>query len=437
MSNMPQTPQTKQSQNSNNKRSNHTMETPVIESVRRNHPLLRSVAAIVVVAFSMLILSPAAAATRAEIERQQKEATTEAGVEQQLSRVVRQLEHRLTTIQRKLNAAENAQSDQQQLKPLQQQLKNLDRQVQQKFTRIEADLIAKGLPAKILERHQTMVGSYQAELATMLANLIAIEAATDDHSRQQGIEQALQHLQSKQQQRAQQPFDPNNLPNRSHKADPNNRPKQHQNEFLQAGLYNTPFIKLAALGDFSFDKLAGASDPAYLAETDEIILTQALQDKAVELNHDPIQIYRWVRNNIEWQPTWGSIQDAELVFETKRGNSMDISGLTIALLRASGIPARYVHGTIEIPEERYRNWAGGFSSIVAAADYAQSGGIPTTTVTTAGQIDRVQIEHIWVEAAIDYLPSRGAKNLDADSWVQLDPSYKQYMPNQAVYPPPQ
>jgi hypothetical protein len=36
------------------------------------------------------------------------------------------------------------------------------------------------------------------------------------------------------------------------------------------------------------------------------------------------------------------------------------------------------------------------------------------------------MEHIWVEAAIDYLPSRGAVNRSADSWLPLDASYKQY-----------
>ena len=31
-----------------------------------------------------------------------------------------------------------------------------------------------------------------------------------------------------------------------------------------------------------------------------------------------------------------------------------------------------------------------------------------------------------MDAAIDFFPSRGAKNRSADSWVALDPSYKQY-----------
>jgi len=120
------------------------------------------------------------------------------------------------------------------------------------------------------------------------------------------------------------------------------------------------------------------------------------------------------------------MQNADLTLSAGRGNAMDIASLTIALLRASKIPARYVHGTIDIPEAHFRNWAGGFTNIYAAMDFAASGGIPTTPVTSGGQVTKVRIEHIWVEAAIDYQPSRGAKNRDADSWVPMDPSYKQY-----------
>ena len=169
----------------------------------------------------------------------------------------------------------------------------------------------------------------------------------------------------------------------------------------------------AALGDFKFDKLPGASDPAYRA-------------KAAELAHNPVKIYHWVRNNVEWLPTWGATQDADVTLGSQRGNALDIASLLIALLRASDIPARYVHGTIEVPEDKFRNWAGGFTSITAVADYAASGGIPVTTVVSGGKITKVQLEHIWVEAAIDFYPSRGAVNKSADSWVQLDPSFKQY-----------
>ncbi|HEY5604472.1 MAG TPA: transglutaminase-like domain-containing protein [Gammaproteobacteria bacterium] len=183
-------------------------------------------------------------------------------------------------------------------------------------------------------------------------------------------------------------------------------------------------VKVAALGDFTYGNLPGASDPAYLAATTEVTLSDAITAKAAELNHDPVTIYHWVRNHIQWQPAWGAMQTADLTLSAQRGNTMDIASLLIALLRASQIPARYVHGAIDVPEAPFRNWAGGFTNINAAADFAASGGIPTTTVVTGGKIASVKMEHIWVEAAIDYQPSRGAKNLDADSWVAMDPSFK-------------
>jgi hypothetical protein len=45
---------------------------------------------------------------------------------------------------------------------------------------------------------------------------------------------------------------------------------------------------------------------------------------------------------------------------------------------------------------------------------------------SGGVIETIRMEHIWVEAAIDYQPSRGVVNRAADSWIAMDPSYKQY-----------
>jgi hypothetical protein len=73
---------------------------------------------------------------------------------------------------------------------------------------------------------------------------------------------------------------------------------------------------------------------------------------------------------------------------------MDIAGLTLALLRASGIPARYIHDTVEVPAERFATWAGGFETARTAADFVASGGIPVTTVTVGGRIDRMCLEHL-------------------------------------------
>jgi hypothetical protein len=155
-------------------------------------------------------------------------------------------------------------------------------------------------------------------------------------------------------------------------------------------------------------------------------LTDSIKAKAAELNYDALAIYNWVRNNVEWLPTWGAIQSADHTLGSLKGNSMDISSLLIALYRASGIPARYVHGTLDVPMDQFMNWAGGFTNAEAALRFASSGGIPTEGVLTGGKLVTARMEHIWVEAAIDFEPSRGAKNKSADAWIAMDPSYKQY-----------
>jgi hypothetical protein len=205
------------------------------------------------------------------------------------------------------------------------------------------------------------------------------------------LHSARERLGSKPHRRPQQPFDPENLPTRGLTPDPGNQPRTDPADFHRSGLFDTPYARLAALGDFRLDGLPGAEDPAFLAESDEVVLTPVIRAKAAELGHDPVRIYHWVRNTIDWQPGWGAAQDAELTLGAGRGNAMDIASLLIALLRASGIPARYVHGTVEIPEDRFRNWAGGFADIAAAADYAASSGMPITTLVAAGRIAAVRL----------------------------------------------
>ncbi len=84
---------------------------------------------------------------------------------------------------------------------------------------------------------------------------------------------------------------------------------------------------------------ASAAD---LAETPEIQFTPAILAKAQELEHKPIRIWEWVRNNIEFVPTYGSIQGADMCLQTKQCNDIDTASLLIALLRASNVSARYV-----------------------------------------------------------------------------------------------
>ena len=109
---------------------------------------------------------------------------------------------------------------------------------------------------------------------------------------------------------------------------------------------------------------------------------------------------------------------------------MDTASLLIALLRASGIPARYVYGSVEVPAEQMMNWVGGAKTIDAAQQVLGQGGIPNVALISGGKISAVRIEHVWVETLIQYQPGRGAKHVPGqsvpDTWVPLDGSFKQY-----------
>lgn len=191
-------------------------------------------------------------------------------------------------------------------------------------------------------------------------------------------------------------------------------------------------------------KAASAADivppaAADLAETEDVQLTPAIRAKAAALNYSPVEIYNWVRNNIEFLPTYGSIQGSDMTLLTGKGNAFDTASLTIALLRASGIYAKYVYGAVEIPADQVQNWVGNVKTPEAAQSLMSQGGIPNVALVSGGKIAAFRLEHVWVEAYVNYYPSRGAnhrgepantpaspRGTPGDTWVPFDASFKQF-----------
>ena len=114
------------------------------------------------------------------------------------------------------------------------------------------------------------------------------------------------------------------------------------------------------------------------------------------------------------------------------------------LLRAAGIPARYQFGTIEVGTEQLQNWVGGATKPEAAQQIIAQGGIANRGLIEGGRFAKVRMEHVWVQAYVNWAPSRGNKNAGSalnptqtpaqhvnpnaqlNAWVPLDASYKQY-----------
>lgn len=404
---------------------------------------IKGIACIVILTFGGLVTSPAIAAVKQEVQKIQwshpdnkaaELSKTLKGVHQLLDNL--QLSVPTTTAATKTATTSAAFSNKQadafkvarkQLIAYRDQLKTLDKDTLDQFASVKAHLLKHHLPQVILDREAKAEATYKSRMTALMTQLNAANAATDNATFQQHVLKMKAQLDQQMKEHPKTHFDPNNLPNRSLKPNLNRKPLTTKKQFAEAGFISNPYIQVASLtNNFDISHMPSAQDPAYLAATTEVTLSPAIKAKAAALNYNPVEIYNWVRNNVVWQPTWGAVQDADLTLSAQRGNAFDISSLLISLLRASGIPARYVQGTINVPEAKFRNWMGGFQNINPAIEYASSGGIPITGLISGGKITTVQMEHIWVEAAVDYFPSRGVKNISANTWVPMDASYKQY-----------
>jgi transglutaminase-like putative cysteine protease len=361
-------------------------------------------------------------------EQQQKKAETP---EERFSKVTEELEGALTDTKTDIGTKKAR------LTAGRDEINKLDGEMRAQFAATEQKLIAAKLPAEILERHHRFVKHYDDNLNELKGNVERVEKAKNQAEIEVEVEKTRKHLERVKAPSRHQKLDPNNLPHRQPVVK-KREPRMKKEEFDQDlkkdkhAWKNQKRIQVASTGSLagmlvsnSFNAIAQPT-AADLAETVDVQLTPEIRAKALELGNNPVRIYEWVRNNIEFVPTWGSIQGAQMTMLTKQGNAFDSASLLIALLRASGIHARYVMGTVELPIDKVMNWAGGFTDPNAALNFIASGGVPVTGIRSGGSVISARMEHVWVKAWIDMIPSLGAHHKEGDTWVPLDPSFKKY-----------
>ncbi|MCP4695912.1 MAG: transglutaminase domain-containing protein, partial [Gammaproteobacteria bacterium] len=268
------------------------------------------------------------------------------------------------------------------------------------FDAAEAHLRGKNLPPEIIRRHREAVAAYDREMQTLQGNLdnvagIAEKTPQNIQKLQGAVDQALEHLQPLQTQGRHAPFDPEQLPFSIPKGEV--RPPLETGEALK---------KLAPPGKTGGVLRAsgrpGAPGPDYLTATEDIQITPEIKALALELQHHPVKAYNWVVNNIRFVPSHGSIQGSQMTLETRSGNASDTASFLAALLRASGIATRFRYGAVRIPVEKAMNWVGGAKTPEAAVQLLAQGGIPVTSQIRGGRIAFVKMEHVWLEAWVDF-----------------------------------
>ncbi len=350
-----------------------------------------------------------------------------------------------------------------QLKALRGSLVDAGKDVLADFDRDLEHIKQQKLSSIIQQRHADALAKFKTGQREMLVHLDAIESAKDDAALQAKVKETKSWLDEQQIGRKHQRFDPKNLPfgaaqdsvripevsakelkdifkgskakSHSHGVPTKDRKRQVTKRELAAIMERTTLAKYEVMSPRQYASsgagLLGISamtppGPEYLAPNEDVQISQAIQDLAAQLHHNPVEIYNWVQNSIEFVPTYGSIQGSDVTLQTLKGNAFDTSSLLIALLRASNIPARYVYGTVQIPTDKVMNWLGAVSVSDAAQNLLGQGDVPNVGLVSGGQVVAIQMEHVWVEAFVDFYPSRGANNRAPDTWVPMDAAFKQY-----------
>lgn len=323
-----------------------------------------------------------------------------------------------------------------------QEIAAAEPEIQADFDAIGDRLKKAGVPHEILKRHQDAVSDYRANLARLRGDVQASQRLYEDFRQAKGrgraadadgkykeLKSKVAGLSASLRDKVKDPphtaIDPGRLPHR--RADlPRREPRLSATQFSTLSNAPAPRAGEAQARVLSLGATASLPGPDDLGETPDVRLTPEIRALAAQLGNDPVRIYQYVRSEIAFVPTYGSIQGATACLATHLCNDLDTASLLIALLRAAGVPARYALGTIEVPSARLQNWLGGFTDMRAAVNYVGSSGTPVTGLISDDTPVAARLEHVWVEAFVDYIPSRGTARGPGDTWVPLDASFKQY-----------
>lgn len=222
--------------------------------------------------------------------------------------------------------------------------------------------------------------------------------------------------------------------------------------------FSAPLAPGAPLPDqlIDYPKLADVRE-----DSGEIIINDEIKALALALNNNPVKIYNFVRNNISYEPYYGAKKGSAGCLAERVCNDVDAASLTIALLRAGGIPARYHKQLISVSTRRLREFLGVSDNKNAYAGLAGNG-IPIFTIAgqnLGGSLDEVDLsqashflmEWVWPQMFYEYderagnfsnILDLGALQSDADlqnvlaafpkkQWVFLDPVLRAYNYEQA------
>ncbi len=329
----------------------------------------------------------------------------------QIDKALVQLENNIQRLETKLDQKTETGEEVKNLTSLKRQLEKVSQELQAQFDTTRQRLVAMGASATILKRNEQFVEQYKNNLEKTLRYIDEIANARDEQGQKDGLVKIREHISTKLKKQPNQELGNETLPFRS--ASPTEKSPivgaSLTPAYAGGGIVNTG-------GSLGLNPMEQD-----LAQTIEVAITSDIQELAEALNRDPVKIYNYVLNNIDFQIYYGSVKTAQQVLKDKAGNDIDQASLLIALLRASGIPARYVRGAVTLSQNQLINWVATKDNITAFLMLATAG-YPVNFESQG-----ISVDHTWVEAFIPYRNYRGKANDQTGKvWIPLDTSLKEY-----------
>lgn len=343
---------------------------------------------------------------------QQTEATT-----QLLIKTCRQIENNVI-------AGKSIESELKDIEAFQKNFEEIKERTMKQMEAQRAAMVERKAPEQMLGR----LDARQKEIKERFEKLSAhLKAVSDNKKKPEELKKAVRELAKYLEESSKKPEVPKDnkskaaLPRRSAPADAvaSLLSSIAHNGILLASTNNT-------IGDWltGLEGVSGSATASDLSATPEIVIDDEIRALALSLENHPVKIYEYVRNNFAYEPYWGSQKGSKRTLLEKAGNDIDLASLTLALLRAAGINSRYVCGTIEMPIEDAAKWIG-VSDPTQIAKTFQANGIPFETTTSGGKIAKIRLNHTWIVAFVDYFPYHGTRNETPNTWIEIDPSFKQ------------
>ena len=171
-----------------------------------------------------------------------------------------------------------------------------------------------------------------------------------------------------------------------------------------------------------------ASNPPYPGGSSAIAeaITPEISTLARNLQNNPMLIYNYVHDHIQYVHYFGSHKGAKMTLLEQSGNDFDQCALLVALLRAANLSPSYQFGVIEVPyvasnQQDYQHWVGAtmpntnWTSIEQLfVDINGNAGFPFASYYSSGDTNDLFFQHVWVQLTVN------------GTNYELDPSVKVY-----------